>query len=236
MAEAVSVERNRELPGLIFRSREARFSLVLLHAFNRSPDDLKPLALHLAERGVAVISPKYSDAADGVNQAIKSARYAKGVLGFSSERVGIAGISLGGTVSILAATQERVGFVGDYGGWVDMAALYQYLSAFPKGTPQREIADTMRAAVGTPQESPEVYSYSSPITYVEMIDAPVLIIHGEKDDMVPLEQSRTLYERLKALGKDVELYILPEAGYLFRGVEKEIARLTVEFLEKRGKL
>lgn len=124
-------------------------------------------------------------------------------------------------MSLLASMQENVAFVGDYGGWVDMAGLYEFLEKFPKGTPQKTIAETMKAAVGTPQESPDIYSLSSPLTYVELINGSVLIIHGEKDNMVPVSQSRVLYEKLKQLGRDVELHVI-DSEYLFTGHEKEL--------------
>ncbi len=46
------------------------------------------------------------------------------------------------------------------------------------------------------------------------ITAPVLLIHGTKDDVIPVGQSRLLYERLSALGhQSVELLEIPGAGH-----------------------
>lgn len=236
MSELVKIEKNREISGLVFKGGEHKFALVLLHAFNQSPEHIKTLATFLADSGILVLAPKYTDVADGISQAINSIRYAITHLGFKSEQLGVAGLSLGGTVSLLVSTQEQVSFVGNYGGWVDMANLYEFLSKFPRGTPQRTIADTIKSAVGTPSDNPEVYSLSSPITYVDLINGSILLIHGEKDDMVPLSQSQILYEKLKQLGKDVELYILNDSGYLFTGYEKNIAEITLRFLKSRGKI
>lgn len=235
MSINVKVEKNNDISGLIISGDEKKFALVFLHAFNQSPEDLRSLAAILAENGILVLAPKYVDVADGVNQAINTIRYVRARLGFDNSRIGVAGISLGGTVSLLASTQENIAFVGDFGGWVEMAGLYEFLDKFPKGTPQKMIAETIKAAVGTPQESPDIYSLSSPITYVELINSSVLIIHGEKDDMVPVSQSKVLYEKLKQLGRDVELHVL-DAGYLFSGYEKELANITIDFLKRRQKI
>ncbi|HEU4819558.1 MAG TPA: prolyl oligopeptidase family serine peptidase, partial [Qipengyuania sp.] len=46
----------------------------------------------------------------------------------------------------------------------------------------------------------------SPINNVEAIGIPVLLVHGKKDQRVPVEQSREMAEKLTKAGKDV-LYI-----------------------------
>jgi dipeptidyl aminopeptidase/acylaminoacyl peptidase len=45
----------------------------------------------------------------------------------------------------------------------------------------------------------------NPITYVTLDDPPFLIIHGEKDQIVPFNQSELLYHALKESGVDVTL-------------------------------
>lgn len=236
MGTQVKIQKNADISGLIVTGEEQKFAVVLMHAYNQSPEDINLISKPLAEKGVVVLAPKYADAADGVNRAINTIRFAKTRLGLDSSRMGVAGVSLGGTVSLLASTQEPVAFVGNYGGWVDMADLYEYLIQFPRGSAQRMIAETMKAAVGDPHESRDIYAMSSPISYVEMISGSVLIVHGSKDDMVPPRQSRILYDNLKKLGKDVELHLIDEAGYLFTGCEAKVAEITVEFLRKRGKI
>ena len=48
---------------------------------------------------------------------------------------------------------------------------------------------------------------------------PLLMIHGEKDDLVPVEHAHRLYERA---GEPKELVILPGAGHRLRLEEKAI--------------
>ncbi|NAZ12108.1 MAG: hypothetical protein GU361_05230 [Desulfurococcales archaeon] len=75
---SVKIERSSDISGLIIISgSERKFALVLLHAFNQMPDDVRSLATMFAENGILVLAPKYVDAADGVNQAISAYRPAK---------------------------------------------------------------------------------------------------------------------------------------------------------------
>jgi dipeptidyl aminopeptidase/acylaminoacyl peptidase len=74
---------------------------------------------------------------------------------------------------------------------------------------------------GTPQEKPEQYRISSPITYAEHVTAPVLIIQGRHDSRTPARPIEVYEQRLKALGKSVEVHWY-DAGHLGEGVEQSI--------------
>jgi carboxymethylenebutenolidase len=49
----------------------------------------------------------------------------------------------------------------------------------------------------------------------EKLQAPVLLIYGEKDKGVPAENGRELHEKLQKLGKDAELVVYPDADHAF---------------------
>lgn len=53
----------------------------------------------------------------------------------------------------------------------------------------------------------------SPISYVEKIDTPLLIIHNELDFRCPIEQAEQMFTALKYLGKEVEFVRIPEEGH-----------------------
>ena len=74
---------------------------------------------------------------------------------------------------------------------------------------------------GTPQEKPETYRRSSPITYAENVKAPVLIIQGRNDSRTPARPIEVYEQKLKTLGKPVEVHWF-EAGHLGAGVEQDI--------------
>lgn len=57
------------------------------------------------------------------------------------------------------------------------------------------------------------YTGRSPLSFASAIRAPVLIHHGEKDERVPLPQSRELYRVLKVRGVPVEMAVYSGAGH-----------------------
>ncbi len=211
---------------------EKAAGMILLHAYNQTPEDVRFYAEKIAEKGIVVFAPKYTDASDGVIVAVNAIRKLKNASNIDEDRIGLFGISLGGTMALLTSTQEEVAFVIDGAGWVDLAELYRFLSKYPPNTPQKIIVDTIESALDTPEENPEMYRLSSPINYVDQMTGKILIVHGDKDNMVPLEQSKILYEKLKGLGKTVELKVIEGAGYLFKGYENRVVEAIIEFLYK----
>ena len=53
----------------------------------------------------------------------------------------------------------------------------------------------------------------SPVNHVSADDPPVLVIHGDEDPVVPLQQSQTLVQKLKTAGVVHELIIKPGGGH-----------------------
>ncbi len=74
---------------------------------------------------------------------------------------------------------------------------------------------------GTPEEKPETHKKSSPITYAEQIQAPVLVIQGSNDTRCPARQMRAYEARLKSLGKQIHVHWF-EAGHGSRAQEQQV--------------
>ncbi len=74
---------------------------------------------------------------------------------------------------------------------------------------------------GTPAEVPERYAASSPLTYVENVRAPVLIIQGRNDTRCPARQVEIYEQRMRALGKPIEVHWF-DAGHGSPSVEQNI--------------
>jgi dipeptidyl aminopeptidase/acylaminoacyl peptidase len=125
-----------------------------------------------------------------------------------------------------------------YGGYLTLQALGKRPELWAGGIAEVAIADwrglyedashTMRAwAVallgGRPEEKPEQYATSSPVTYVENATAPVLIVQGRNDSRVPPRQIEKYAERMKTMNKTIEVHWF-DAGHLgsFRQVERSI--------------
>jgi dipeptidyl aminopeptidase/acylaminoacyl peptidase len=63
------------------------------------------------------------------------------------------------------------------------------------------------------QETKKLLDAESPITYVNNINTPFLIIHGDQDLRTGVVQSEMLYKSLKILGKPVEYVRYPKEGH-----------------------
>ncbi|MFJ6379675.1 S9 family peptidase [Kitasatospora sp. NPDC092039] len=80
---------------------------------------------------------------------------------------------------------------------------------------------------GTPEEVPERFTASSPLTYVEQVRVPVYISAGVNDPRCPIRQIENYVERLEQLGKPHEVYRY-DAGHGSLVVEERIRQLRLE--------
>ncbi|MBN1562235.1 MAG: S9 family peptidase, partial [Anaerolineae bacterium] len=76
---------------------------------------------------------------------------------------------------------------------------------------------------GTPDEQPERYQKSSPITYAENVRAPLLIIQGRNDTRTTARQIEIYEQQMRAWGKEIEV-VWFEAGHMANYVD---ARLDI---------
>jgi dipeptidyl aminopeptidase/acylaminoacyl peptidase len=59
---------------------------------------------------------------------------------------------------------------------------------------------------GTPEEKPDLYRRSNPVTYADDVKAPVLFVIGDNDSRCPLGQALAYVERLEDRGAPHEVY------------------------------
>jgi acetyl esterase/lipase len=128
-------------------------------------------------------------------------------------RIGVAGASAGGHLAELVATaDDMAGLEGD-GGWqnvssrVQAASAYYGVSDFAVGA--REFQHHAGKVVpklfcGDEKEKPELYKQASPIKYVSKDDPPLLLVHGDQDDLVPFAQSVEMTKAYERVGLKVE--------------------------------
>ncbi|TXL91404.1 prolyl oligopeptidase family serine peptidase [Streptomyces sp. IB2014 016-6] len=80
---------------------------------------------------------------------------------------------------------------------------------------------------GTPEEVPERYEASSPLTYVDAVRAPVYISAGLNDPRCPIQQVENYVNRLSARGATHEVYRY-DAGHGSLVVEERIKQVALE--------
>lgn len=64
-----------------------------------------------------------------------------------------------------------------------------------------------------------LYTDRSPVHHAAQIEVPVLFLHGDADQVVPLTQAEEMYQRLKDHGVTTEIKIYPGEGHGFRNAE-----------------
>jgi dipeptidyl aminopeptidase/acylaminoacyl peptidase len=144
---------------------------------------------------------------------------------------------------------ERIGvYGGSYGGFAVLTCvtrLPQYWAAavdifgpsnlvtFAKAVPptwKRFIA----RFVGDPETEADFLMERSPITYVDNVQTPLLVIQGATDPRVVKGESDQLVDKLKSLGRDVEYVVFDDEGHGFtkRANELKAYGLAAGWLEQ----
>lgn len=86
---------------------------------------------------------------------------------------------------------------------------------------------------GTPDKKPNVFEQASPINYVTSQSAPTLLLHGGKDGLVPVSQSKNLKAKLDKAGVPAELIIYPNEGHGWWGTtQQDSFKKIAAFLKK----
>jgi dipeptidyl aminopeptidase/acylaminoacyl peptidase len=134
----------------------------------------------------------------------------------AANQVFLHGWSYGGYLTLLAMGRHPDLWAGGLAGTatVDWAMEYADLSAAMKGYSVALIG-------GTPEEKPDQYAAASPMTYVNRVRAPVLIIQGRRDTRTPARPVEAYQALMETLGKTIEVHWYDE-GHLGGGAEQEI--------------
>lgn len=220
--------------------------VVLLHGgFWRARYDLdlmRPLARMVADAGLAAANVEYrrvGEPGGGFPGTLADVAAAvdriAGVPGLDAARLVLVGHSAGGQLALWAASRHRLpaGAVGA-GGTARPTAVVSLAGVCDLARAAR--ADTGEGAVpdllgGMPDDVPERYAAASPAALVPL-GVPTLLVHGDADDRVPVEQSRRYAERARAAGDDVELVelhgvghreVIEPAGPAWREVERRLS-------------
>ncbi len=128
--------------------------------------------------------------------------------GVDQKRIGAYGGSYGGFMAAMLATRapERIAAAAALRPVMDWK---NYYAVNPGYTAQR---------LGFPDKNPEAYKRSSPITYADKLERPLLILHGMSDDNVHVQDSIQMVEKLIRLGKtryfDLMLYPSENHGFV----------------------
>lgn len=143
------------------------------------------------------------------------------------DRIGAWGASAGGHLVALLGMADDAPEWDNVGDHTDQPSRVQAVCDYFGPTDFTRLPDNPRVAAadsvlgkllgGPPGEKKEEARRASPISYASKDDPPFLIVHGDQDRTVQLEQSRKLERALKEAGADAQLLVVKGGGHGFRG-------------------
>lgn len=190
----------------------------------------------LLREGFVVLSTDYRRDLEGrdINDIVAAFEYVSHLPNVKSDEVAYFGDSHGSYLAMMAATRTEPFSIVHGWGVTDMAEWFEYIKKSSIPVYQRIAEDLKKSLGGEPQDVPEVYRQVSVITQVNRIKCPVLILHGEDDEDVPVEHAYKLAEALKDVGNEYELHVFQNAGHGLRSPEAQQAMdsIVLEFVKR----
>jgi acetyl esterase/lipase len=187
--------------------------------------------------------PKYTllEIRDDVPRAVRYIRYRAKDFGIKPNRIGLIGFSSGGHLALLAATTADDGSPRNDDPVEAVSSRLQAVVAyFPNtdllnyGEPGKLMADHFRDeglkmdaaydfhswdeekwmfAKMSKAEVREIFRDTSPLHHVTNDDPPTLLVHGDQDRLVPIQQSEVFFRRMKQVGVPCELFVAKGQGH-----------------------
>jgi acetyl esterase/lipase len=90
----------------------------------------------------------------------------------------------------------------------------------------REFKDGVYSQITDPEKRKEIGKAISPVYHVNKDSAPALIIHGDADKLVPIQQAELIIARYKEFGVPCELVVKKGAGHGWPGLERDLTTLA----------
>jgi acetyl esterase/lipase len=191
------------------------------------------------------LAPRYKFPAmiEDVKCAVRFLRANAERFSINPEKIGAWGGSAGGhLVALLGTADATAGWdVGQYleqssrvQAVVDMYGPTDLTVLFERANPR-----LMEQVFGTSDRNSETLQKASPVNWVSSDDPPFLILHGERDPLVPVSQSQIFYEKLRAAGVPATFVIVKNAGHGFAPLggpispsRQELTKMIADFFDQ----
>ena len=208
-----------------------------------SPEQMAARFKSLLDKGFTVIpvrhgsSPKYliPEIVADVRQAVRFIRFNAKRWGIDPDRLGVFGGSAGGHLSLVLGTDSDNGDPNSKEDFMKESDRVASVVAYFPPVDLRPLARGIKPATDTPEEAKrrerfpalnfekEKAADYSPIVHVSSDDPPTLLIHGDKDSLVPVSNSKIIYEAFQKSRVKTQLIIIEGAEHGFRGKDAERA-------------
>ncbi|MAI71159.1 MAG: hypothetical protein CMM01_09630 [Rhodopirellula sp.] len=216
-----------------------------------------PAVFQLLQRGYAVASVEYRLSGEAVfPAAVEDCKAAVSFLRLHAEkynldpkRFGVWGSSAGGhLVSLLGTTNDvdqfdthpvtrkassQVQAVCNWFGPSDFLRMNDFPSRINHDAADSPESLFLGAAI---QTVPEKVQAANPARYANSGDPPFLHLHGDKDQLVPFNQSEILHAALKSSGVETKLYKVVGGGHGFGGSKdsrEELIEKSIQFFDSK---
>jgi acetyl esterase/lipase len=229
--------------------------VVLIHGGGFSGgkrDSYLPMAIKLAQNGFVAatvdyqLTPMFQFPAPlyNVKAAVRYLRAHAAKFSVDKEHMAAIGESAGATFSqFLAITRNMPQFEGTGGNREESSSVDCAISYFGRADMRRAYEGSRNAATALPpllggdrEHALDAHFRGSPLNWITPDSAPILAIHGTRDQNVPFEQSIWLVERMRSMGIESELETLAEAPHGFKGeyADRAFTR-SLDFLNRQLK-
>lgn len=216
-----------------------------ISGFRNQPNNIS-WCKFLANKGFVVVSIDYRygykynmmDILSDYNDALIYVRNHHKEFKIDIEDITLMGLSAGGHLALLYATYFTS--IKDEEFMKDIRSVVAY---YPPTNLNDMLIDenkslftrlaTRQTIKGSPTEIEDVYAYYSPITYLTENMIPVLLVHGEKDDVVPFASSIRFATKLLELNVPFEFLTHKEGKHTFDTSLKDYR--TIDILEKTAR-
>ena len=205
------------------------------------------------EKWLSVVSVEYrfTDVAPHPAQvndclrAIQFVRHNATKWNLDPQRMGVTGGSAGGHLTLWVALHDdakradaqdsvarqstRVACAVSFAGPTDWSLLstlehphpaYRQLLGYEPGTPANQMDAQAKVDV-------------SPISFVSKDDPPIMQVHGDKDDIVPIEHARNMHQRLQSAGVKTELVVIAGANHGVAGAGPQVTERATAFVREQ---
>jgi dipeptidyl aminopeptidase/acylaminoacyl peptidase len=221
-------------------------AIVLPHGgpTGQSTDYFSPYSAALSSRGYICIAPNvrgstgygvefqkanYQDLGGGdLQDEIFATKFLLATGYVDQKKIGITGGSYGGfmTLMALAKTPDVWAAGAEWFGIIDWMTMLQHSDAL--------LQEYVKSLLGDPVKDRKVYEAASPITYIQQLKAPLLVLQGENDPRVPKEEADQVVALLRKHGRTVEAHYYPQEGHGFDKRENQIdaIRRTIDWFDK----
>ncbi len=229
--------------------------LIWVHGGAWSRGNKEQVRLEFVEAGIATASLDFRQSTDAqfpaavhdIKAAIRFLRANASTYGYRTDRIAISGNSSGGHLAALVGVSNGhpslEGTVGDHPNQSsDVQAIISYYGASnlttilaqstPFGLGVREPALT-RLLGALPEDAKDLAELASPVFQVDRNDPPLLLLHGDQDPQMPINQAHELVGAYKQLGLDVTFDVVHGAAHGGRAFHRdEHLTSALEFLSR----